>query len=224
MRARFLSAATRAPALNLALDAALLEGRAKPTIRLYRWAPTGLSLGRFQPREEIEPLRANLGPHELVRRSTGGRAIWHDARELTFAYVVPAPPRGENVLASFERVHRAILECLSIPGLRFVRDEPALCSDRAGSPWCFERATELCLALDGRKVLGSAQRRSRGWTLHHGSLALPEDCLAPPELEARLARALAQALDCELEPGELLPAEFAHAECLRSTYALGSTL
>ncbi|MBK9383377.1 MAG: lipoate--protein ligase family protein [Planctomycetes bacterium] len=220
MRARFLPAAIRAPALNLALDAALLEGRATPTIRLYRWAPTGLSLGRFQPREEIEALRSELGLHELVRRSTGGRAIWHDAGELTFSYVAPAPPRGETVLASFERVHRAIVEVLSIPRLRFVRDEPELLSERAGSPWCFERATELCLALDGRKVLGSAQRRVRGWVLHHGSLALPPTTLEAEELEARLSRAIARALDCELEPGELLPSELALAESLRSTCAL----
>jgi lipoate-protein ligase A len=219
VRARLLPAATRTPALNLALDAALLEGRSTPTIRLYRWAPTGLSLGRFQPREEVEALRAALGPHELVRRSTGGRAIWHDARELTFSYVVPAPPRAERVLASFERVHRAILAALALPRLRFVRDEPALLSDRAGSPWCFERATELCLALDGRKVLGSAQRRVRGWILHHGSLALPEGLLDPAELEARLAAALAQALDCELAPGALEPTELARAEDLRSACA-----
>ena len=216
MRARFLPAATRAPALNLALDAALLELRTEPTVRLYRWAPTGLSLGRFQPQEEIEPLRAALGPHELVRRSTGGRAIWHDAHELTFSYVVPAPARGETVLASFERVHRAILAALAIPGLRFVRDEPALRSDRPGSPWCFERATELCLALDGKKVLGSAQRRVRGWVLHHGSLALPPGTLAAPELETRLARALALALDLELTPGELTPLELALADPART--------
>lgn len=212
MRARLLPAATRTPTRNLALDAALLELRTEPTVRLYRWAPTGLSLGRFQPREEIEPLRAALGPHELVRRSTGGRAIWHDQHELTFSYVVPAPARGESVLASFERVHRAILESLALPGLRFVRDEPALRSDRAGSPWCFERATELCLAFRGAKVLGSAQRRVRGWVLHHGSLALPPGTIESQELEARLARALSRALDVELAPGELTPEELAHAE------------
>jgi lipoate-protein ligase A len=211
VRARFLPLATRAPAENLALDSALLELRREPTARLYRWAPTGLSLGRFQPVTEIEPLRASLPPHDLVRRTTGGRAIWHDEHELTFSYVVPAPPRGEPVLASFERVHRALLQTLALPRLRFAREEPRVRSDRGGSPWCFERSTPLCLTLDGRKVLGSAQRRVRGWILHHGSLALPRGLLAPAELEERLTRGLALALDAELVPGDLHPSELTWA-------------
>lgn len=209
--ARFLAAETRAPELNLALDAALLELRREPTVRLYRWEPVGLSLGRFQPLEEVEPLRAALPPHRLVRRSTGGRAIWHDARELTFSYVAPAPSRAEAVTASFERVHQALCATLALPGLQFARDANQVLSDREGSPWCFERSTDLCLVLHGHKVLGSAQRRVRGWILHHGSLVLPPELMPSAVLETRVSEALSQALGYELEPKPWREEELAHA-------------
>lgn len=135
----------------------------------------------------------------------------HHAGELTFAYVAPAPTREGGVLASFERVHRALLEELGVPGLHFAREVARVRSDRPGSPWCFHRSTPLCLVLDGRKVLGSAQRRSRGWVLHHGSLIVDrhpwveglgaladaEDPLVRAIVEERVTRALARALGGE---------------------------
>ena len=111
-----------------------------------------------------------------------------------------------------DKLSAAELEALEIPQLGFARDAEHVFSEVPASPWCFHRSTPLCLVLDGRKVLGSAQRRSRGWILHHGSLVIEphpwvdglgalSDRLPQVDLgaiEDRMANALARALDLEL--------------------------
>ncbi|HLM68541.1 MAG TPA: hypothetical protein VK358_13475, partial [Longimicrobium sp.] len=74
-------------AWNMAVDEALAQSvRAgePPVLRVYRWSPPCLSLGRNQPsggydRDEIR--RRGL---DVVRRPTGGRAVLHH-RELTYS-------------------------------------------------------------------------------------------------------------------------------------------
>ena len=57
-------------------DAALLAevaDGAPPVLRLYRWSPPALSLGHFQPDDDIDAAACALGV-EVVRRPTGGGA------------------------------------------------------------------------------------------------------------------------------------------------------
>lgn len=80
LRVRLLPPMTGSPAWNMAVDEALLrtvgQGRARPTLRFYRWQPPALSVGRFQSlggQVRLEILQAEgIG---LVRRPTGGRAV-----------------------------------------------------------------------------------------------------------------------------------------------------
>jgi lipoate-protein ligase A len=82
-------------------------------LRLYRWDPWCLSFGRHEPalgRYGRGPVEA-LGV-DVVRRPTGGRAVWH-ARELTYAIAAPA------ALGSLPEVYRLAHEMLgeAIAGL-----------------------------------------------------------------------------------------------------------
>src|SRR5439155_1505059 len=73
-------------AANMARDEAILiaqaAGAAPPTLRLYRWRPACLSLGRFQRSDQIDRAACERSGVEVVRRPSGGRAILHDD-ELT---------------------------------------------------------------------------------------------------------------------------------------------
>src|SRR5204862_15230 len=80
-----------------AVDEALWQGRragaSPPTIRFFAWAPPTVSLGYGQPLDrhvDVEACR-RLGVG-LVRRPTGGSAIYHDGpeRELTYSVVAAA--------------------------------------------------------------------------------------------------------------------------------------
>lgn len=160
------------PGWNMGLDEALLAGTdPRPTLRFYTWKPHALSLGYFQAWAELAPV---AGDAVLVRRFSGGGAI-HHADELTFALAAGqehALFRGE-VRLSYERIHGILARTFAELGVTAaLRGADGLRSDRPASGMCFHKSTPLDLAWDGRKGVGSAQRRSGGRVLHHGSIKL----------------------------------------------------
>ncbi len=175
----------RSPALpgarNMALDEALAGSGAVPvpTVRLYGWDPWALSLGWFQrvEEEDLAPFdRAGLG---VTRRATGGGAILH-ADEVTYSVVLPADDlRIPRVIAdSYGWIHRAIQEALAEVGveahLRGVDEAKG-----ADPFFCFARTAAIDLVARGRKIVGSAQRRTRTAFLQHGSVPLSPNGTAP---------------------------------------------
>lgn len=164
----------------MGLDEALLTEAGVPTLRLYGWSPAAISLGRFQTPAVLTPLAEGT---VIVRRITGGGAI-HHADEITFALVLEAAHLPGSIAASYDLLHRAIARALATVGV------PAACAGgggagtaRPGEPWCFREPSCFDLVLpDGRKILGSAQRRvrrPRSMILHHGSLPLTTPPLTP---------------------------------------------
>ncbi len=166
-------------ALAMGLDQALLRNEAadaRPVLRLYTWSPGTLSLGYFQRHARIPAAVAALasGTPPILRRSTGGGAIHHQD-ELTFSIVAPqehALYRGP-VAESYVRVHELLIEALAAFGVEaHLRGAAPLRSDREGDGMCFHDSTSLDIAWSGRKGVGSAQRRTAGRVLHHGSIKL----------------------------------------------------
>lgn len=189
------------PGWNMALDEALLASAdPTPVLRFYTWEPAALSLGYFQ---RWSALAARAEGQVVVRRFSGGGAI-HHADELTFALAAPATHplfRGE-VRASYERVHGLLVRALAHHGVHAgLRGSSTVSSDRAATGMCFHESTDLDLVWDGAKGVGSAQRRTGGRVLHHGSIKLGRTALEEgvavlrthaPELTAEgLARELA---------------------------------
>lgn len=175
---RLLDTAPAAGTWNMALDEALADSvRAggPPTLRLYRWDPPCLSLGRNQPARGRYDLAAIAARGiDVVRRPTGGRAVLHH-RELTYCVAVP-----EGELGPPRQTYAAINGAL-VAGLRRLGVPATL--ERAGatrapvpslSP-CFQEPTEGEVVALGRKLIGSAQRRAGGVILQHGSLLIEDD-------------------------------------------------
>lgn len=166
------------PAWNMALDEALLEAQRPgdaPVLRLYRWSPAALSLGRFQPAADV-PVPPGA---TLVRRITGGSAIHHRTDEVTYSVVAPYALFGErDPRAAYHAVHGAValaLERLGVPlGARGAG------AGRAGlTGMCFANATDYDLVARGKKLMGSAQRRRGRAFLQHGSLPVSRDPAVP---------------------------------------------
>ena len=69
---------------NMAIDEAIMRavatGESQPTLRLYGWNPTCLSLGYAQSWKDADIQRLNMAGWDVVRRPTGGRAILHNRR------------------------------------------------------------------------------------------------------------------------------------------------
>src|SRR5579875_2398720 len=88
---RFLDSGVHDAALNMAIDEAVLlhhlRGEAPPTLRVFRWKQPSISLGRFQNVErEIRVDVCEDRGIALVRRPTGGRAVYH-RDEFTYSLV-----------------------------------------------------------------------------------------------------------------------------------------
>jgi len=187
---RLLVTGPRPGAANMALDEALLEARlagaSPPTLRFFAWAPPAISLGYAQALDEridLEAARA-LGV-DLVRRPTGGSAILHEGPELELTYSVAAAagdfPGADDLLASYRFIGAALAAGLMDLGVP-VDLVPARPSDPAAMPaFCFARTASYELEVEGKKLVGSAQRRRGAGLLQHGSVLLGAD-------PARLAR------------------------------------
>lgn len=160
------------PSFNMGLDEALLDSRGSPTtLRFYTWKPDTLSLGYFQRYAEV-PGVEKAGA--VVRRITGGGAI-HHVKELTFSIAASLdhPLYRGPVGESYTRIHGALIDALAAAGVASgLRGGTGLASDVEGTGMCFHASTPLDVAWNGRKGIGSAQRRKGGRVLHHGSIKL----------------------------------------------------
>jgi lipoyl(octanoyl) transferase len=227
-------------ASNMAIDEALWRGRqagsSPPTLRFFAWAPPTVSLGYGQPLgRDVEACRA-LGVG-LVRRPTGGSAIYHDGpeRELTYSVAATAADLGigGDLLETYQWIGRALLR-----GLRALGAPAELVPERppAGPvpAFCFARTGVFEIEAGGRKLVGSAQRRQGDSFLQHGAVLLGVDeprlrALFPTtrdplstlttleaalgsrpsfdDVAAALGEAFAREHDLDLRPGGLDPDE-----------------
>lgn len=163
--------------LNMAIDETLLrlaEADGAGFLRLYAWAPPCLSFGRHEPalrryrRDRIAARRI-----DVVRRPTGGRAVWHNV-ELTYAVAAPAEAfgaLGETHLAIHQTLAAAVQDLGVVASLAAAPQRAAPVD--AGA--CFAGAAGGEVLVGGRKLIGSAQVRTRTAFLQHGSVLLGGD-------------------------------------------------
>lgn len=207
----------------MAWDEALLDTSSGSVLRLYRWEPPAVSLGYFQ---EAAPIRRQLPAGvDLVRRITGGGAIWHE-HEITYALAAEVGVVPERPAELYHRLHQAIQASVERRGGQ-LRRQPTSVGDRRyrDEPRCFASpATDDLLAVDGGKVLGSAARRRGSRVLVHGSLKLASNpwdgtsaagCgLAPTAATAALLEGIGEAFALQLDQDRPTPAETTAAELI----------
>jgi lipoate-protein ligase A len=150
-----------------------------PSIRFYRWKSPALSFGYFGRFADVAEYAAE---RDLVRRWTGGGIVFH-GDDLTYSIIMPStePAFGESPMAIYEKIHRALADALAETGQRAVvaaiGDRGSLRSaigtgvtDPGYSSHCFANPVQADVIIDGRKVAGAAQRRTRAGLLHQGSI------------------------------------------------------
>ena len=187
-------------ATNMAIDEALwLERRAggvPPTVRFYGWAPPTVSLGYGQTLDDQVDVAAchRLGVG-LVRRLTGGSAIYHDGpeKELTYSVVASAEDIGggaRDLLYSYQWIGRALAAGLRALGAP-VEMMGAARGDQPTPAFCFARTGSCEIEVGGKKLVGSAQRRYGRSFVQHGSILLGVDAARLAAIFPRTADPLA---------------------------------
>lgn len=175
MTLRVLLDLPQSGAHNMAVDEAIFEavrtGAQPATLRLYAWSPPCLSIGYGQRVRDVDQTALAARGWEVVRRMTGGRAVLH-ADELTYSLALPAGHflAEGGIIESYRRISAALLVGLRTLGIQ-AEAESGVQGDSA-SPVCFDAASQYEIAVGGRKLIGSAQRRRDGAVCQHGSLPL----------------------------------------------------
>jgi lipoate-protein ligase A len=205
------------PSENMRRDSMLLHAAARQgplteaVLRVFNFAPHGITLGHAQRPEHVLDLdRCRAAGVPWAVRPTGGRAIFH-AEEWTYSLVAANADRewGGTLTQTYERASEVILAALRrlhVPAdLARRRGSPAgndtpvpatprverlareVAVERTSSPACFATAARHEILLDGKKLVGSAQRRVAGALLQQGSVLIGPghlrlvDYLAVPE-------------------------------------------
>jgi len=166
---RFISLDVRDGFWNMALDEAVLnaviEKKSPYTVRFYKWNPSTASIGRNQSLSaEVDIEFVKKKGFNVVRRITGGGAVFHDTRkEITYSIVCPIKFLEDldaiKVLDQFEVITQGIVNGLTNYGLK----------PKKGVIHC------PAIFLDGKKFSGNAQVRKKGHVLQHGTILLEID-------------------------------------------------
>jgi lipoate-protein ligase A len=143
--------------------------------RIYRWNPYCISLGANQSFDDINLEKTNQDGIGVVKRPTGGRAILH-AEELTYSGVLPL-----NCMYSprevYMKISSALIRGLEIYNPILAKSElenvqpnfPKLLDEPTGV-LCFASTAKNEVKFNGKKLIGSAQRKLNNVILQHGSI------------------------------------------------------
>lgn len=143
---------------NMAAEEAILEavgeGSAPTTVRFWR-NDKAVIIGRFQcPTLEIDPVACKEYDVKIVRRFTGGGAVYHDIGNLNYTVVARKPDENftGNLLKDMEVVGNAVVKGLSHLGIKAE----------------FKPINDI--EFDGKKISGMAGSLRRGAFFVHGCL------------------------------------------------------
>jgi lipoate-protein ligase A len=149
--------------MSMAIDESLLklnsQGDSPNTVRFWRWVPSTVSIGCFQRADlEVDFDAARRYGVDVVRRITGGGAVFHDhGGELTYSVVCGQGCVPDDIIKSYELVCGGLVGGFQRLGLQAE----------------FKPINDV--QVDGKKISGSAQTRRWGSVLQHGTVLVDPD-------------------------------------------------
>ncbi len=162
-------------------------------VRFYQWERPTVSLGCSQVAEKIVDLDScRRKGIDVVRRMTGGKLVLHH-REVTYSICSSDVEVFSSTLAqSYRLISHALISGLKEMGLKARLAGPAPSFYGEGNFPCFSYPARDEVEIDGKKIIGSAQKRVGQKFLQHGSILLENEeellrqALAPSEKIGRL--------------------------------------
>ncbi len=148
-------------AMQMAIDEAILTHRIKNkvpnTLRFFTWNPKCLTIGYFQNlKKEVDIEKAKALGIDVVRRYTGGGAVFHD-KELTYSLAISEKYVPQDITESYKFICSGIIRGLNLMGVA---------SD-------FKPVNDI--VVGNKKISGNAQTRKEGVVLQHGTILLDID-------------------------------------------------
>ena len=150
MAVYYLQTGSTDPAYNLAFEEYVLKNRRDGALLILWQNDNAVIIGRNQ-NAEAEINRPFVEQHHIhvIRRNTGGGAVYHDLGNLNYSFITDAGDLQERSAARFTQ---PVVEALKALGLDA------------------ESSGRNDILVSGRKVSGTAQQLYKGRILHHGTL------------------------------------------------------
>ncbi|MEM7816520.1 MAG: lipoate--protein ligase family protein [Candidatus Aenigmatarchaeota archaeon] len=159
---------------NMAVDEAIFINfpiHKIPTLRIYNWEKSFISIGYHQNINQLFKIDNSI---PFVRRITGGGAILHQ-EELTYSLIFSKEDLdlSNKVKDSFKIICSFLIKFYSNLGLeaKFARDIFYEELD-THCDFCFATFQSFDLTINGKKIGGNAQRRSKNLILQEGSIPI----------------------------------------------------
>lgn len=166
-------------ALNMAVDDFLFQSLScKPEtfLRFYTWKRPTVSLGYAQNiRDVVDQDYCNVNRIDIVRRMTGGKLVLHH-KEVTYCLCSSDVEMFTSTLmGSYRLISEALVKGLEKMGLRpCLAGAPPVSYVKGNLP-CFSHPAQDEIELGGKKIVGSAQKRTGSKFIQHGSIPLEEN-------------------------------------------------
>ncbi len=177
---RIITDGPHTAAFNMAADLfALKQCETMPMliIRLYSWKRPSITLGIMEkPGQTLDFAAMRQNGVSWIKRPTGGRSVLHH-EDLTYSciYSNTVDFLGNDLMESYRIISNCLMKGLSFSGIECrPHDSPldnSLAKSQAKLP-CFLAPNRHEIMVMGKKLVGSAQKRTASAVLQHGSLPL----------------------------------------------------
>ena len=162
MKWRLIEQSANPAPMNMAIEHAIYEsvanGRECPTVRFYRWKNSSVSIGAYQNAKEINLDACKKHNIDVVRRMTGGRAVFHDKNDFTYSVIAPIKVFNYSIENAYREICSWIIDALSDLGINA----------------SLENKNDI--VVDGKKISGNASKlMNKGVYLQHGTLIYDVD-------------------------------------------------
>ena len=155
MPIHYLETGSVDPCYNLAIEQIVLENRREGDWLLLWQNANTVVIGLNQnTAEEVDPAFVEAHGITVVRRMTGGGAVYHDLGNLNYSFITDI---GNAEELSIRRFTEPVCRALAAMGVEA------------------ETSGRNDITVDGKKVSGVAQRIAGGRILHHGTLLFDSD-------------------------------------------------
>lgn len=149
----------------------------QPILRFYDWQEPSATYGYFiNPYDYLDKEELQKTGLNLARRPTGGGIVFH-LTDLAFSILIPAsfPAFSTNTLENYAFVNSIVSQAIvkfkkGISTQLLAND--IQCGSTDGCHFCMAKPTIYDVMVDGKKVGGAAQRRTKNGFLHQGTISL----------------------------------------------------
>ena len=178
MKYKVIDTGVASAQVNMDIDRNLLndlESDSEPIIHFYDWSNPSATYGHFiQPEKYLSMDAVNLNFLDLGKRPTGGGVIFH-LSDLAFSVLIPSNHRlySLNTLENYSNINKIVIEAIC----EFLGKSLNIAlfqspSEKGYPKFCMAQPTVYDVMIEGKKVGGAAQRKTKTGFLHQGSISL----------------------------------------------------